>query len=291
MLRATVYSNPTIDYVYIEDKINVRAGGPGYYYALYSKLLDSKVQIIGQASARDYYYLKKAHDNLGAELNVKISDCTQKFLLLYSSELSQKRIAYPLTRCSLIYRQLNNSDVHIWSPTILASKNDVLVLSYLVRQRIPLGIDFQGLARSPEYLHIYLNVVKHRVVEYAHMDMEEYHRICSIIGETNHEKCLKNLKIREAIVSNGSEPGFSYCDEKIYQAHPPFKVHNEESTGAGDVLLFSFIINRLKGKSCVDSLKSSLEVATIHVHLLNIFTMNELIDKIRKSISIKALLD
>lgn len=290
MIGATVFSNPTIDYVYINDKKKIKTGGPGYYYALYSKMLGSKVLIIGQSAPKDYHQIKKAHEYLGAELSLRIGDCTQKFLLLYSSELPSKRIAYPVTRCPLVYNH-SASDIYIWSPTIIASINDILLLSYLLKHDIPVAIDFQGIARSSDYLHMYLNTVKNYNVSYAHMDMEEYVKICSILGITDNEKCLKILQVKEAIVSNGSEAGFYYCDEKIRKAIPPYKVHGEESTGAGDVLLFSYVISRLKGKSCDDAIKSSLELATTHVNLINMFSMDELLMKIKKSISLKALFD
>jgi len=289
MLEATVYSNPTVDYVYIDEKSYKKPGGPGYYYAFYSRLLDTKVHIIGQSAPSDYHFLKQAHNHVEAELELQITNCTQKFLLLYSSGLPQKRIVYPLTRCTLVFKTRKNN-VNFWSPTILASRNDILILRYLLKQNTPISIDFQGLARSPEFIHVYLNTVKNHFIQYAHMDLEEYRKICSIIGEATIDKCLKLLRVKEAIISNGSEPGFSYCDGKIYQAIPPFKVSGEESTGAGDVLLFAFTISRVKGKNCEEAIKLSLEIATTHVHLINILGINDLLKKIKRFVSLKPLL-
>ncbi len=271
-----LFSNPTIDYIYkTEEKPPIiRIGGPGYYSSIYTSTLNDRLVLVGKANYIDKPFIEKHFaktDNI--YLHIIPGECTQKYLLLYLS--TKKRIALPINKCPLPeYRELlhmkkylSPENTIIWNPTIITEKSDIDSLLYLRKWGKTLSLDLQGITREERHLSDLLAIIKNLSPKIIHSELNEINKITQITN-TSITKLIKLLSTESIILSNGGGSLLFYYKKKKKRVTPPFNANVIDTTGAGDVLLYSYTVF-LEKENEIDAIRKAVATASLHVLKVN----------------------
>ena len=279
----SIISNPTIDYILLPngEKI-VRPGGPPTFSILYKEKLGFNPTLIGKIASSDISFFYKIY---GEKLNdLIISLCSQKFYLLYKK--TGERIAIPYNKCSLPDRHSviekisqNNFDAIIWNPTIISTLRDIELIETLSTE-YKVYVDVQGIARSPQYVYHFFKLLHKKKIDFLHGSLDEVTLICEKIGLKDLSQCFRVLSAKEKLLTNGPHEAIIYCENKKSKIFPPENINALENTGAGDVLLLSYVTYRQE-HDCLTSAKLSINMATEHVKQLAKYGFSKILQQVK----------